>query len=88
MPVDENIISEKIKGLDDAINTSDRKTSVLRKLRYRLDHIQLRENIDPNDSTKKIKSLPIDEGINKTMTAPRRQALYDSIIAEVESELV
>ncbi len=87
MPIDEDIISEKIQELDNAINKSDKKTSVLRKLRYRLDHIQMRETIDPNNSTKKIKSLPMDEGINRTMTVPRRQALYDSIIAEVKSEL-
>ncbi len=88
MPVDENIISEKLRDLDIKINESYNKTAKLRRLRKRLERIQMRETTDPMDSTKRIQLPPIDEGINKPMTVPRRQALFDSIITEVENELI
>lgn len=87
MPIDEDVITQKLHLLEDTINVANNKTKNLERLRIRLEKIKTIEILDPNDATKRIQKPPMDEGLKTQMTPARRQELYDAIITEVNLEL-
>lgn len=87
MEIDDNLIKQKLDNLEEAINLSDQKTARLRRLRVRLQDVQMSKIPDPSDHTKRIDGI-MDDRTNRPMKPDTREEIYTAVMADIDSESV
>lgn len=79
MPIDEDILNQKVLDITSKLNENSLERETLRNLQTNAVSIQLVP--DNVDKTKMI--IPTDPKLGTTITEERRQEIYDKVIADV-----
>lgn len=84
MPIDETILNSTILDLINKINENTTQRQKLRQLHLSAQRIKLIDVPDPipEDTERTKKEMPMDSVLGTVITEERRQAIYDTLMAD------